>query len=484
MITRIFTAASAVFALLCLSACSANGENEINGGVSAPEEKPKIDVLEALAALPGADYGGCEFKIWTSNRPNPTLELRQAPEEEETGEPVNDALFRRDRLTEEKYNIKIKYTVIDDLPEMHQRAERSVKSGDNAFDFIVSDFKNVTRTLAQGGAVYDFNEMPNVDLSKPWWSKYAIRDMTINGRFYFPTGDITPRFVLSPHLLMFNKQLFLDYGLEYPYEKALAGEWTVDVLNGLIKGRGRDLNGDGWFDMKNDFYGMVVEDITAFSFYKGFGENMIGIKGGDPYIALGTEKSNGAIDRLRDLFSTNDTYVDPQYTAYEEVPPFIEGRALFLGQTAANLYLFRDMEYDYGIVPMPKLSAGQESYYSYCNPWGAVAVAVPKTNADIARTGTVIEALAAAGKYTSTPAQYDVTLKTKFARDGYSAAMLDIITENAVYDFGPIYDWGENYRMLLDCIFQNRTFTSVLEKTFDKMQSGLDKTIEAFVNSN
>ncbi|MCL2158740.1 MAG: hypothetical protein FWH48_04960, partial [Oscillospiraceae bacterium] len=398
-------------------------------------------------------------------------------------EPINDALYRRDRLIEEKYNIKIKYTIIDDLPEMHQKAERSVMVGDNAFDYIISDFKNVTRTLAQSGLIYDFFSVPNVDLSKPWWSKYATRDMTINGKFYFPTGDITPRFVLSPHLLMFNKQLFMEYGLEFPYEKVLEGAWTLDMLNELIKGKGRDLNGDGIFDMANDFYGMVVEDITAFSFYKGFGENMIAVKDGNPYIALGTEKSYLAIEKVMALFSTNDTYVDPKYIAYEEVPPFLEGRTLFLGQTAANLYLFRDMEYDYGILPMPKLTPGQESYYSYCNPWGAVAVAVPISNENIERTGMIIEAFAALGKYMSTPAQYDVTLKTKFARDEYSEKMLDIISENATYDFGPIYDWGNNYKSLLDCMFQNNSFASTLEKTLGAMQGGLDKTIEIFENS-
>ena len=487
---KILSAALIAFILLGLFSCSKNGgdtaDADDSGGEKAAEvaEEPEPDALTALASLPDADYDGYEFKIWTSNRPNQTLELRQAPEEEETGEPVNDALYRRDRLIEDKYNVKIKYTILDDLPEMHQKAEKSVMSGDNAFDYIISDFKNVTRTLAQSGSVYDFNVMPHVDLSKPWWSKYATRDMTIGGKFYFPTGDITPRFVLSPHLLMFNKQLFIDYGLDYPYDKVLNGEWTIDVLQDLIKGRGRDLNGDGWFDMKNDFYGMVVEDITSFSFYKGFGENMIGVQDGNPYIAFGSEKSYRAIDRLRDLFATNDTYVDPLYIAYNEVPPFVEGRALFLGQTAANLYLFRDMEYDYGILPMPKLNAGQDSYYSYCNPWGAVAVAVPKTNDNIDRTGMLIEAFAAAGKYTSTPAQYDVTLKTKFARDEFSAKMLDIICENACYDFGPIYDWGENYKAFLDCIFQNSPFTSAFERTQGRMQSGLDKTIEVFVYSN
>ena len=466
-----------------------NGENgfidendfSVNGSEFLTEEK--MDINSILTSLPEVDYNGYEFKFWTSNWANPTLEMRQAPENEENGEPINDALYKRDRLIEEKYNITIAYTILNDVGDMTNKAQKSVMSGDNAFDIVIGDFQNVTRTLAQTGSIYDFNAVSNVDLSKPWWSKYAIRDMTIGGKFYFPTGDITPRFILCPYLLMFNKQLFQDHGLVYPYEKVLEGKWTLDALNEIIKDKGRDLDGNGKYDM-NDFYGLITEGMTAFCLYRGCGENMIAINNGNPYIAIGSEKSYFVIDRITSLFSTNDSYVDPQYRSYEEGPPFREGRTLVLGQTTGNLSLFRDMDYDFGILPMPKLDENQESYYSYCNPWGAVAVAVPKTNENIERTGMLIEAFAAIGRYTSTPAQYDVTLKTKFTRDEYSEKMLDIICENASYDFGPIYDWGGNYNKFLDCIYKNNPFISELEATKDKMQGNIEKTIAIFNETN
>ncbi|MCL2771750.1 MAG: extracellular solute-binding protein [Oscillospiraceae bacterium] len=494
--SRIFALMIAVFILFGLFSCSSNNnggnanntpsDSNTGGGAadsSAETTTAAVDATSVLASLPDADYGGYEFKFWTSNRPNSTLEIRQAPETEQNGEPINDALYTRDRLIEDKYNIKITYTIIDDVTQMTNKAKKSVMAGDNSFDIVIGDFQNVTCALAQTGAIYDFNTVPNVDLSKPWWSKYATRDLTIDGKFYFPTGDITPRFTLSPYLLMFNKQLFQDYGLEYPYQQVLDGKWTIDALSQIIKDKGKDVNGDGKFDM-NDFYGLMCEGMTAFSMYRGCGENMIAIKDGNPYIEIGSEKSLNVIDKLSQLLSTNDAHVDPTYTSYTEGPPFKDGRVLILGQTTGNLALFRDLNYDYGILPMPKFDENQDSYYSYCNPWGAVAVAIPKTNEDVGRTGMIVEALAAVGKYTSTPAEYDVTLKTKFTRDDYSAQMLDIICENASYDFGPIYDWGGNYTKLLDSMYKNQPFTSVLDATKDKMQSGLDKTIAVFSSNS
>ncbi|MCL2159964.1 MAG: hypothetical protein FWH48_11195, partial [Oscillospiraceae bacterium] len=78
-------------------------------GDSEEPDEPKLDVVSVLATLPEADYENYQFDIWTSNWFNATLEGRQAPDEEETGDIVNDALYRRDRLVEEKYNIEIVY---------------------------------------------------------------------------------------------------------------------------------------------------------------------------------------------------------------------------------------------------------------------------------------------------------------------------------------------------------------------------------------
>jgi hypothetical protein len=75
-----------------------------------------------------------------------------------------------------------------------------------------------------------------------------------------------------------------------------------------------------------------------------------------------------------------------------------------------------------------------------------------------------------------------VTLKNKFTRDEYSEGMLDIICENASYDFGPIYNWGGCYDIILKSVYKGDPIVSAFEKIQDKMQSELEKTIDAFAN--
>lgn len=58
-------------------------------------------------------------------------------------------------------------------------------------------------------------------------------------------------------------------------------------------------------------------------------------------------------------------------------------------------------------------------------------------------TGLILEALVYESRYLLLPAYYDVNLKTKFARDDESSAMIDIILANRLYDLGDVYGWGE-----------------------------------------
>jgi len=479
-----------VLLLCCFSlSCADNAGNNVKSDAEPGSddalsadiaESGEITVESIIENLPDANYNGYIFTVLTSNlNDGGEFEWRQAPEETETGEPINDALFRRDRLIEEKYNINMRYVIEDRVGNMASMAQRTVRSGDNAYDMIIGEMIGVTRTLAQSGAVLDFSDFPNVDLSKPWWNQNAIRDLTIDNKFFFPTGDVTPRYVLGPYFLMFNKNLFANHGLDFPYEKVLDGTWTFDEFQKLIKGKTIDTNGDGTYD----FFGMFNAGFTAYAFMKSFGESIISTKDGNPFISVGNERSMNIIAKITELLTYNDMYFDLNYDVFDEYRMFTNSQALFVGQTAAILVMYRDMEDDFGIIPLPKFDLNQDSYYSYAQPWDSVGLSVPNTNEDTERTGMIIEAIAAVGRYTSTPAQYEVTLQTKFTRDEYSPKMLDIICETATFDLGHIYNFGNCFDTLNNSFHRNTPFTSELERIMPRMQAELDRTIQTYSGS-
>jgi len=82
-----------------------------------------------------------------------------------------------------------------------------------------------------------------------------------------------------------------------------------------------------------------------------------------------------------------------------------------------------------------------------------------------------------------TPAAYDITLKTKYARDEESEKMLDIICAGSAYDFAHIYDWGTIYSSFCSTIAKGDSFGAKFESIEGKAQAAMEKTIDAFENA-
>jgi len=93
----------------------------------------------------------------------------------------------------------------------------------------------------------------------------------------------------------------------------------------------------------------------------------------------------------------------------------------------------------------------------------------------------ILEALSAESKYTLRPAYYDVTLKTKMARDEDSSDMLDIIFRNRVWDIGEISNFGDfGWQLIALSMKNDSNIASLFEKRQGAMQKDIDKAIGKF----
>ena len=141
---------------------------------------------------------------------------------------------------------------------------------------------------------------------------------------------------------------------------------------------------------------------------------------------------------------------------------------------------FEKMEMDFSYEVSPDLLEVADITFTYTNPAGPMLV-VPMTTADTTCTGKVLESLASESHYTLTPAYYDIALKGKYARDTDSAAMLDIIFANRVYDLTQAYGWGTMPTSFRDLAIKGSTDLASLvasrQKTFD---SAIEKFVGAF----
>ena len=420
---------------------------------TSPTEEDKLKEIVESIEQQEMDYS---IRIATSNHVNNVLEIIQAPCDENEGDIINDALVRRDSIIEEKLGVFIEYIMFGDDPyELLDKPRTSISAGLDEYDVIIGDMYNVAKGLCNAGYLVPMETMPNINLSNPWWSESSIQDLSINGKVYFATGDITPRYVLSPYILLFNKHLFDNQGISYPYDDVNDGDWTVEKMLSIIKNSYFDQTNDGISE--DDFFGLACDSTAAYAFFRGCNIKLVELNESKKPIS---NNNTMMLDQItsylgNSLGGNSDVFIGT--ASYQETPIFEQGRSLFVGNTLTNIYLYNNMADPYGILPMPKYESSQQ-YCSYGQPWGAVSVLIPISCQHLNEVGTIVESMSAISKYTSTVAALDRTLKLRKSHDSESGQMLDIIFSTLSYDLGTIFRWGGVYQELLDSIRLNEVF--------------------------
>ena len=96
------------------------------------------------------------------------------------------------------------------------------------------------------------------------------------------------------------------------------------------------------------------------------------------------------------------------------------------------------LNYDlnFGIIPIPKYNAEQESYHQYTTGHCTTVICFPTTTKDddLDFASFMVEAMAIESVESAVPSYYDVCLKGRYIDDPESAAMLDIITTSVSSD--------------------------------------------------
>ena len=435
----------------------------------------------ALEKLPTVDYGGHTVSILLNDQDDRFVDIMT--EGEETGDVMNDIIYKRNRAVEEKYNVTI-VGASDTFDNVNAMLKKEVQGGLTDYDFYFSNC--YATTLASGGFLYVLGDLPNVDLSNPWWDKAALQGMSVGGKTYLATGDISPTSLLTSSCLVFNKKLFSNADMEYPYEMAANGTWTLDKLVEMTKGLTTDVNGDGKYTLNDDIFGFSSWMCDSpYSLFYGAGGTMSEKDADDvPYVSFDVERISAIYGMMYQLILEQESYfvTDPNLypTTYE---CFSNGGAYFCEITLQKIDAFlRDMKDDYGILPIPKWNEEQEDYLSCVNGAGGFVV-IPNNPADAERTGMLFEALAAGAYDMVTPQIYEVITKTKNVRDAESADMVNLIIRNRVYD--PFYiNLCTGHNVLQNQLSAKKAeVASAVEKQIKGAEKALEKIVEAYAEA-
>ena len=173
-----------------------------------------------------------------------------AGSDEASSDPLEDALYRRNDKLESAYGITINTLLETEYTILGDKVAKDVSSGNGEYDIVYQHMVNAATNLAVNNYLIDLDELEYVDFDQIWWDQDAKEGFTIGNHQFLTVGDLVPHTMLYSACLAFNKNHFDDQSLEYPYELARDGAWTLDELNALTKDQTKDVNGDGKIELK------------------------------------------------------------------------------------------------------------------------------------------------------------------------------------------------------------------------------------------
>ncbi len=479
----------AVMAFACLASCAEKKDDTKKP--SDPKSTKELVTVEGsgvattddsyVADLPEERYDGdfnilCEGAFWATD----TMIYK----EEASDDPVDNAVWLRAVQIEDQFGASIKaHPSADTTSELR----KDVKSNAKSYDAICARMPKIAESAANK-ELMNLYEVDGLDLSKAYWDQSANKQLSIGGRLYYTVGDIITVDDMCTWVMMFNKKLAEVHDFENLYEVVKRGDWTFDYFYTLLKDDLSQDNGDSVWDYM-DTYAFSTHRDMAFGFYYGAGLSFV-TKGEDdiPYLNDSQQYSEKvqkvlefALKVMREDNLTLDahkwTHVNQWATVLTE-QCFREDRAYFYAEVLSTIISLRDMDTDFGLLPMPKYNKEQAEYSTFVNP-AASLFGVPvywESSDNARRNGVILEAMAYYGHEYISPEFNEKVIKGKGTRDVESIDMLEIIYKNRQYDLGWINDWGNIANGYSDLVFNNKKdYASMFQKGEKKARNAIKK---------
>ena len=370
--------------------------------------------VPADATFNGAGYNIAYFQ--SSCYPNQYLV------EELTGDNMNDSVYRRAKNVEKKLDVKMSIT---DSEISSEEFKQLYKAGDDVYQELHFHIITDVADYVTEGYLYPVENLPYMDLSADWYNQTQMDALRMGKYAYYIVSDYT---ITNPAAVLFNREMVVDNNLSDPYELVKAGTWTMDKMIQMAIDVRQDKNGDGEYTSEDDIYGIYVGEPSLTSpFLAGAGQ-LLGTRNtetGKYEMTMNNEYSYAALDQLYRLFENTGS-------VNYQVVDFAYGTSLFSVGFATQIEMAADItEFTLGVVPFPKLDETQEQYYS-TDRSGLMAISGCIKNPEM--VGAVQEQLAWESGNEVIDVYYNKLLKTRYASDPETRAMVELIFDTVVYD--------------------------------------------------
>ena len=478
---KIITFSLALIMLLTtLAACATEKKTE------KPNQDGDKNTVEKQWTKKEYDFDGYVFTIVSRANTKNVIGFNGSDidAEELTGNEVLDEVYNRNRLIETTYNCVIEQNDADGSAAAIKTLLMAGSEDDCTL--IATSFEHTTSLIKENLLIELQDEgLVNLNLKQPWYDQNIQRDLAINGKIYAVAGDMLFSDENSLWVTLFNKGLVERYMPDINlYDAVLEGKWTYDLMTSYAALATVEVVADDKMN-EHDQFGILAEPSIACLMGPSGQRYMEVTEDGGLKNNIFTPEFNSLfnkcvaiMDKSHTLLSTDISsgYADYWNEAYN--PMFKEGRAMFMLTSMYRCLMFREMETDFGILPLPNAEEGKP-YFSWMTRHTGV-VAIPYTCVDLERTSALMEAMFEESSYALAPAYKENAIKYKSTRDNESIEMLDIIFSNIIYDVGYMYNLAGIHSTITDLVKQRKP--GQLASQLKKQEAAVGKEMSELLN--
>lgn len=422
-----------LLAILMLPSCGTVEETASNTeNIETAETVIETTLVDGISEV---DYEDYDFHYITDHWTGTVTDrfLREMWAEELNGEPINDAVWKRNAFIADRLHVRV---TAEDSQSTYTTVLNSVQAGEDAYQLVGGVKHECAMPLLKQGVLRDWNTLSTLDLTGEWWNQEAIQKLSIQGRQFMMSGSILMSEIDDTLAMVFNKSLQTEYNLDDIYDLVADGTWTLDKMMNMVEQVSVDLDGDGTMTFGTDLLG-YAQDPNSMTVNWCFALDLLHGQMVDDNTydwCLDLDRISTVLEQLSTMLKGSNTNTNTSY--YDGLDVFAEGKIYIYAIILSALEIIREMEDDFGIIPYPKFDEEQTQYYNHVGSASPI-LTIPLTNvSDDTRTAAILHALAVSSHEYVRPVYFENVLKGKLSRDPQTHEMLDIIWKSATYDLG------------------------------------------------
>ena len=463
-----------VMMLPTLAACKKD-----KGATDTQETKDAGTTAEVeIAPVPDTDWGGRVFTVLSvKHYVEPNFEVVGMVK----GNNVSSAVYQRNLWLGEKYGVDIQEYGDSNLDYL-ELLEKTLENGDDAFDLVFL-YRDDMASAIQMGLMKDLTSVSYLDLSNDWYNDSTIESMKIGDRLFHMVSDFSLIDKARTNVLFLNRDLAAANEIPDILAQVKDGSWTVDKMYEYQKAVAHDTD-DGTMDL-NDYWGLTCGGIEACStLWAALGNEIVTVNEDETFsVNLTGTHSIESIEKTRLLLDPEISFSENKFGSTSDAfDVFVGKRCLFLSETLSTIEKISPVaEFSFTALPYPKFDTTQTQYYTTNDNTFCATFGVPVCAGDFNFSGFMIEALSWKSHTTTFPEYYNKVCKVQNSYDAECAAMLDLVFEGLVFDFGLVY--SQNIKgirnMLQKSILKNESITSLFGGEAERIENEIQMIFDS-----